>query len=235
MGAMTVYSEDPVKVAADWESRGARWLHLVDLDKATGSSGDNRSSIEKVIRSSGVSVEVGGGVRSFDEIRRWIDVGAERVCIGTRSLDVGFLEKALGEFGERLVVSLDARGSEVQVEGWRRSSGMSIADLIDQAAQLGAKRVMYTDIERDGTLSGPNLESLKEVLERAHSALGVVASGGVKSRQDVAALAQLAELGLEGVVIGRALYSGSLSLEQALQAAATAAVSPEPPSGAIHS
>lgn len=219
MDAMTVYSEDPVRTAAEWESRGARWLHLVDLDRATGSGAHNADALEKVIASSGVSVEVGGGLRSLDDVRRWLDAGANRVCIGTRSLERDFLEQALDEFGESVVVSLDARGTEVQVEGWQRGSGLSIATLIEQAADLGASRVMYTDIARDGTLAGPNLGGLREVLDQAGGRIGVIASGGVKRKRDIHALAQMADGGLEGVVIGRALYSGSLTLEDALDAA----------------
>lgn len=220
MGEMTVYSEDPVRTAAEWEAQGARWLHLVDLDRATGSRDDNRASIEKVIESSQIPVEVGGGVRSLDAARSWIDAGAERVCIGTRSLEPEFLEEAVRELGDRLVVAVDARGSEVQVEGWRRSSGVSTDGVIEQAAALGAKRVMYTDISRDGTLSGPNETELRRVLDLTRGRMGIIASGGVKTGDDVVRLAQLAGLGLEGVVVGRALYAGTLSLQDALEAAA---------------
>lgn len=219
MGAMTVYSQDPVKVAAEWERRGARWLHLVDLDKATGSGTDNRAQIEAVIQASRIPVEVGGGVRSLDDVRRWLEAGAERVCVGTKSLDPRFLEEVLAQWPERLVVSVDARGTEVQVEGWRRGSGLSLAEVIDQAAGLGVRRIMYTDIARDGTLAGPNLEGMREVLNQAAGRMGVVASGGVKNKEDVAELAVMAPQGLEGVVVGRALYTGSLSLEDALQSA----------------
>jgi phosphoribosylformimino-5-aminoimidazole carboxamide ribotide isomerase len=223
MKAMTVYSDDPVRVAADWESRGARWLHLVDLDRATGAQGDNRDVMEKVISASTIPVEVGGGIRSPEDLRRWTDAGAERICIGTRSLDPPFLEEAIAQAGDRLVVSLDARGDEVQVEGWQRGSGISKRELIGRAAGLGVKRIMYTDIARDGTLSGPNVGGLEEVLDQAGGRMGVIASGGVKETADVQALAALASRGLEGVVVGRALYSGTLSLEDALAAAGSAA------------
>lgn len=220
---MTVYSDDPVRVAADWESRGARWLHLVDLDRATGAQEDNHDVMQKVISASTIPVEVGGGIRSLEDLRRWTDAGAERICIGTRSLDRPFLEEALAEAGDRLVISLDARGDEVQVEGWQRGSGISTGELIARAAALGARRIMYTDIARDGTLSGPNLEGLGKVLNQAGGRMGVIASGGVKEKGDVQALAALAGRGLEGVVVGRALYSRSLSLEDALAAAGFAA------------
>lgn len=223
MAAKTVYAEDPLRTAAEWESRGARWLHLVDLDRATG-SGDNTAILEKVIGASGVSVEVGGGVRSLDDFARWVDAGAERVCVGTRSIDPAFLETAAGRFGDHLVVAMDARGDDVQVDGWLRSSGLSTKAAIEQASSLGARRIMYTDIGRDGTLEGPNLRGLESVLEQAAGRLGIIASGGVKTRDDVAALARMAGRGLEGVVIGRALYSGSLSLEDALVASARTSV-----------
>lgn len=219
MGAMTVYASDPVTTAADWEAKGARWLHLVDLDKATGSGSGNGSLVEEVIKRSGVPVEIGGGVRSLEDVRRWVAAGAERICIGTRSLDAEFLKRALDEAGERVVVSLDARGSEVQVDGWKRPSGRSTDELIEQAAELGVRRLMFTDISRDGTLEGPNFEGLEEVLDRAAGRVGVIASGGVTRSEDIANLARLAGRGLEGVVVGRALYSGNLTLADALQAA----------------
>ena len=228
MADMTVYGDDPVATALEWAGKGARWLHVVDLDRATGSGYDNRAAIEEVIDASPIPVEVGGGVRTVDAIGDWVARGAARVCVGTKSLDAEFVAAAVKEFADHLVVSIDARGSVVQVEGWKTSSGRAWKETIRSVADLGAKRVMFTDIARDGTLAGPNIEAIEEALAAAAGRLKVIASGGISRAQDVSSLAVLAPRGLEGVVIGRALYSGGVSLEDALSAA-EAGVTTGPP------
>ncbi|MGI8425896.1 MAG: 1-(5-phosphoribosyl)-5-[(5-phosphoribosylamino)methylideneamino]imidazole-4-carboxamide isomerase [Actinomycetota bacterium] len=221
MGQMTVYEDDPVATALGWAAGGARWLHVVDLDQATGSGHDNTRTIEAVIKASPIPVEVGGGVRSVERISDWVQKGAARVCVGTKSLEPEFVAEAVREFSEQMVVSIDARGSVVQVEGWKTSSGRSWKETIRSVAELGAKRVMFTDIARDGTLAGPNLEAIEDVLAEVGGRMSVIASGGVSAAEDIASLAGLAPRGLEGVVVGRALYSGDVSLEAALAACST--------------
>ena len=219
MDQATVYHHDPAEIARDWERQGARWLHVVDLDAATGSGRDNSAVIRRILKNVKIPVEVGGGVRSIDAIRLWIEAGAARVCIGTKSMDSEFLAEAVSQFGDKLVVSIDAREGMVRVGGWTEASGQSVAEVSTRVEQAGAKRIMFTDIGRDGTLEGPNLEAINGVLDSV--AVPVIASGGVTSAQDVIALSALAGKGLEGIVIGRALYSGAIKLDDALAAGET--------------
>lgn len=217
MDQATVYHHDPGEIARDWERQGARWLHVVDLDAATGSGGDNTAAIRRILKNVKIPVEVGGGIRSIDAIRKWIEAGAARVCIGTKSMDAEFLAAAVSEFGEQLVVSIDAREGMVRVAGWTEASGRSVADVSLQVEQAGAKRILFTDIDRDGTLQGPNLEAIEGVLDSV--SVPVIASGGVTSTHDVAALGRLVPKGLDGIIIGRALYSGAIALDAAMSAA----------------
>lgn len=213
MGQKTVYAQDPVETALEWERKGARWLHLVDLDGATGSGRSNEDPIRRILDAASVPVQIGGGIRTMDAIQRWISRGASRVCIGTRSMDRRFLTEAAKEFGDRLVASLDARAGRVRVGGWTRAGGAGTLDALERMLQAGAPRVMFTDIERDGTLEGPNLHAIEQVLEAA--AVPVITAGGVARIGDIEKLAPLASKGLEGIVIGKALYSGDLDLSAA--------------------
>lgn len=214
----TTYAADPVETAREWQQVGAEWLHLVDLDGATGSGYDNAPAISKILENSEVPVQIGGGIRSLDAISGWIERGVARVCVGTKLLDPAFLDAAVRDFGEWLVGSVDARGGTVRLAGWKESSEATTLDIMKRFVDAGVRRIMFTDIERDGMLRGPNLEAIEDVLTAA--GVPVIAAGGVSSEQDVRALAQLAPKGLEGIVIGRALYSGHLTLQAAQSAAA---------------
>jgi len=217
MAHLTRYGEDPAAVAANWASEGARWLHVVDLDRAVGSGKDNSAAITRILSEAVIPVEVGGGIRSIDEISRWISLGAARVCVGTKLMDKEFLKQALEQFGDRVVASIDARGGEVAIRGWKSDSGRSLHETAATVVAAGVGRIMFTDINRDGTLEGPNLEETRRLVEAV--AVPVIASGGVAGRQDISNLAKLAPHGLEGVVVGRALYSGGVTLREALEAA----------------
>jgi phosphoribosylformimino-5-aminoimidazole carboxamide ribotide isomerase len=218
VGERTTYAADPVETAREWERAGAEWLHLVDLDGATGSGFDNSPAISKILENSGVPVQLGGGIRSLEAISGWIERGVARVCVGTKLLDPSFREAAVRDFGEWLVGSVDARGGTVRLAGWKQASQASTLETVRSFVDAGVRRIMFTDIERDGMLSGPNLEAVEEVLMTAQ--LPVIAAGGVSTEQDVRALARLAPKGLEGIVIGKALYSGHLTLQAAQSAAA---------------
>ncbi len=221
LGERTTYAADPVTTAEEWERSGAEWLHLVDLDRASGTGRDNAEAISAILRRAHVPVQVGGGVRSLEAISQWLEKGATRVCVGTRLLERGFLRAAVSHFGNHLVASVDARGGKVHLDGWQHSSGSATVDIVKLFVDEGVARIMFTDIERDGMLGGPNLEAVEEVLDAA--GVPVIAAGGVTSTDDVRALAQLASKGLEGIVIGKALYSGHLTLEGAQAAAAEGA------------
>lgn len=208
--AATVYGEDPVATARSWQEQGATYLHVVDLDGAIGGAAPNAAVVGRIVDEIGVPVEVAGGIRSLDAIDAWLSAGAARVCIGTKALDSEFLAAALERFGaNRIVAAVDARDGFVQVAGWQESSALATGEVISRLAGAGVARVLFTDIGRDGTLEGPNLAATKEVLS---AGIGVIASGGVSGIADVEALVALGDPLLEGVVVGRALYAGALSL-----------------------
>jgi phosphoribosylformimino-5-aminoimidazole carboxamide ribotide isomerase len=216
MSARTVYGDDPAAVAARWQERGARWLHIVDLDGATTGSQANAAAVEQVLAAVTIPVQVAGGIRSLDAIGRWLGLGAARVCLGTRALDGAFLASAVAEYGDRVVASIDSRGGEVQVAGWVEGSGVRTDDVVRRVAGAGVARLMFTAIERDGTLEGPDFTAIERVLDV--SPVPVIASGGVGTAEHLRRVAGLAPRGVEGVVVGKALYSGALEIEDALVA-----------------
>ncbi|HMC08564.1 MAG TPA: 1-(5-phosphoribosyl)-5-[(5-phosphoribosylamino)methylideneamino]imidazole-4-carboxamide isomerase [Actinomycetota bacterium] len=215
--AATVYGEDPVATALAWQERGATWLHVVDLDGAITGDPSHAAVIRRVLQAVEIPVQVAGGIRSVDAVERWLEAGAARVCVGTRAVEEGFLSDVLARFRERVVAAVDARGGTVQLAGWRESSSLVTGEVVDRLRRAGVARILFTDIGRDGTLEGPNLPAIEEVLD-ASGSMGVIASGGVARLADVEALVPLAGRGLEGVVVGRALYSGALRLGDALVA-----------------
>jgi phosphoribosylformimino-5-aminoimidazole carboxamide ribotide isomerase len=220
--AATVYSEDPVATAAGWQARGATWLHVVDLEGAISGEAANAAVMRAIIEAVDVPVQVAGGIRSLAAIEAWLAAGAARVVVGTRALDEAFLPEAVARFGPALVAAVDARNGMVQVAGWQASSSLTTGDALARLSEAGVARILFTDIGRDGTLEGPNLPAIREVL--AASGMGLVASGGVAGLADVETLLSLGDPRLEGVIVGKALYSGSLALEEALAAVAGAAV-----------
>lgn len=213
----TVYGHDPVEVAVRWEKEGAEWLHIVDLDGATRGEQSNSKAVEEILTTVKVPAQVGGGIRTLAGIEGWLERGADRVCIGTKAVDSEFLSEAIAKFGERLVAAVDARAGEVRVGGWRESAGSPAVELARRFADSGVRRIMFTDIERDGTLQGPNVDAVREIVEAVD--VPVLAGGGVDTEFSVRNLAKLGESGLEGIIIGKALYAGALSLEAAQRAA----------------
>lgn len=212
----TVYGYDPVETATEWVERGAEWLHVVDLEGAAEGKAYNSRAIEEILEKVSIPVQVGGGIRDVTQIGNWLKAGATRVVIGTKALDKGFLREATKEFGDEVVAAVDARQGEVRVAGWQEGSGRSTIDVVQQLAGAGIHRLMFTDIERDGTLTGPNVEAIEEILDALD--IPVIASGGVTTAHDVHMLSRLGPKGLEGVIIGKALYSGALKLDEAKQA-----------------
>ena len=220
--AATVYSEDPVATALAWRERGATWLHVVDLEGAIGGQAANAAVMRGIIEAVDVPVQVAGGIRSLSAIEAWLAAGAARVVVGTRAIEEAFLSEAVPRFGQGLVAAVDARNGMVQVAGWQESSSLTIGEVLGRLSGAGVPRILFTDIGRDGTLEGPNLPAIREVL--AASGMGLIASGGVAGLADVETLLSLRDPRLEGVIVGKALYSGSLALEDALAAVAGAAV-----------
>jgi phosphoribosylformimino-5-aminoimidazole carboxamide ribotide isomerase len=213
MDAVDVYGDDPVAVARRWAGDGAAWLHLVDLDGAVGGRPINRNVIDRILDQVRVKVQVGGGIRTLEHMAGYLDRGATRVVIGTSVIEQpDFIQQALARFPGRIVVSLDAKGDELYVDGWTRSSGRSLDDVAKQLKEAGVTQLILTDIQRDGMLRGINVERLRARVGRLP--LPVIIAGGVSSLEDLAALSQVK--GVNGAIIGKALYTGAIDLKAAL-------------------
>ena len=215
-GSETSYG-DPVDAAAEWADAGAEWIHLVDLDSAFG-RGDNRDLLRKVIRQTkGVNIELSGGIRDDASLEHALEIGATRVNLGTAALEnPEWAANVIGRFGEAIAVGLDVRGTTLAARGWTREGG-DLWEVLARLEEAGCARYVVTDVTKDGTLKGPNLDLLRQVMDRTERP--VVASGGISSLDDIAALRELVPLGLEGAIVGKALYSGAFTLPEALDVA----------------
>jgi phosphoribosylformimino-5-aminoimidazole carboxamide ribotide isomerase len=214
-----VYGDDPPGQALRWEAAGAPWLHVVDLDGAFAARPANEDVITRLIAAVTVPVEVGGGIRDLAAIERLLAIGAARVILGTAAVvSRDLLEAACERFGDKVAVAIDAREGVVVTEGWCVATSEHPLDAAVRVVRAGARRIIYTDTSRDGMLAGPNISAFEEML-RAVS-VPVIASGGVSSADDVRRLRALAPAGLEGVIVGRALYEGRVRMEDLLAAAA---------------
>lgn len=214
-GTETSYGA-PIDAARAFVAAGARWLHLVDLDAAFG-RGSNAELLADIVDRVDVDVELSGGIRDDASLRRALDAGARRVNLGTAALeDPDWTERAISEFGDRVAVGLDVRGETLSARGWTREGG-NLWDVMERLDAAGCRRYVVTDVARDGMLSGPNLDLLERVCARTDAA--VVASGGVSSLEDIRALRSLVDAGVEGAIVGKALYAGAFTLEEALAVA----------------
>lgn len=212
-----VFSDNPVEVAQQWVEQGASMLHVVDLDGAKEGKPINVKAIEAIVKAVSVSVQVGGGLRDHTSVNQLLDIGVKRVILGTVAVEEPELVEQLCQaFPGQILVGIDARQGWVATHGWLETSEITAVELAEKMTQLGVSSIIYTDIHRDGTLSGPNLDSLRELANRV--SLPIIASGGVSSITDLLSLLALEPLGVNGVIIGRALYTGEVSLKEALQA-----------------
>jgi phosphoribosylformimino-5-aminoimidazole carboxamide ribotide isomerase/phosphoribosylanthranilate isomerase len=209
---------DPVDAAADFARQGAKWIHLVDLDAAFG-RGSNASIIRRVIRQvRGVSIELSGGIRDDATLEAALDSGAARINLGTAALEnPEWAADVIARYGEAIAVGLDVRGTTLAARGWTQEGG-DLWAVLDRLEAAGCSRYVVTDVTKDGTMKGPNLELLRDVTARTPKP--VVASGGVSSLDDIAALRDLVPLGVEGAIVGKALYAGEFTLGEALDVAA---------------
>ena len=209
---MTVYGSDPAEIAKRWEDEGAQYLHIVDLDGAQKGRGVNADIIKKICRTVQIPVQTGGGIREMKDVEDMLQCGAERVIIGTSAVKKqGFAERAIDKFGERIVIGIDAKDSMVAVEGWEEVSTLGALDFAKEMEKIGAKTIVYTDITTDGTLRGPNFAAMKEMAGKC--GLDVIASGGVGNEEHISLLEKT---GVEGVIVGRALYTGDVDLKRIL-------------------
>jgi len=211
-----IYFEDPQAVAEQWQAEGAPWIHLVDLDGAMSSGTDNRGIAKKIFQKLKIPVQFGGGIRKMSDLQELLEAGASRVILGTAAVeDEDFLSKALTLFSEKVVVGLDARDGLIATKGWKQVERLEVLEFAAGLSRRGVRWIVYTDISRDGTLNGPNVEATQRLAEK--SGLRVIASGGISSLDDLRRLKPLEASGVEGVIIGKALYEKRFSLREALE------------------
>ena len=216
MNDATVFSEDPAAMARHWVAQGARRLHLVDLNGAVAGRPKNESVIKAIVDAVGgsIPVQLGGGIRDLDTIERYLDDGIAYIIIGTAAVkNPGFLHDACGAFPGQIIVGLDAREGKVATDGWSKLTGHEVIDLAKKFESYGVEAIIYTDIGRDGMLTGINLDATVKLAQAV--SVPVIASGGLSSLSDVEALCAIEDEGIEGVICGRAIYSGDLDFKQA--------------------
>ena len=208
-----VYGDSPADMAKQWEAKRAEFIHVVDLDGAKSGKSINEQIIIDIAKAVDVPVQVGGGIRSMETVKTYLDNGVNRVIVGTAAIeDKQFLQEAVATYGERIVVSLDAKDGYVATDGWTDTSDVRALDIVKDLEELGVKTIVYTDIAKDGMLQGPNLEEQRAINEA--TTVDVIASGGVTTREDVD---NLKELNMYGAIVGKALYDGKITFEELIK------------------
>lgn len=212
----TIYSEDPVQIAKQFEDAGARLIHVVDLDGARAGEPLNLPVARKIADAVHIPCDFGGGIRDAHTARRVLEAGFRMFSVGTKALDESFALQIFGSFGTAAIADIGARDGQVAIKGWQEDSGISAVEFARKLESLGCKRIIFTDVTRDGALTGPNLESTAEVAKAVN--IPVVASGGVSSLEDILQACKLMSCGVEGIIVGRAIYDGRVNLGEALSA-----------------
>ena len=212
---MTVYSENPAEVAAAFKAAGSEYIHMVDLEGAKTGTTPNFDIVADVAMHSGLKVEIGGGIRTEDTVKKYLDAGVERVILGTAALtDEAFLQDMVNKYGDHIAVGVDCRDGFVAIKGWTELSAVTCAEFCQKLQNMGVKTVICTDISKDGAMSGTNRELYKSLNETFD--LNIIASGGVTDLSDIIALR---EMGMYGAIVGKAYYTGAIKLEEALEKA----------------
>ncbi len=218
MDRATVYSENPAEMAKTWQGMGAKRIHVVDLDGAVSGQPKNRDAINAIVSAVSVPVQLGGGIRDIETIKEYFSCGIDRVILGTAAIkDPRFLEESCRAWPGRIIVGIDATDGMVCVQGWTEKTAMSVVDLVKKIEHLPLAAIVFTDIKRDGMLTGPNIESTALLARSTH--IPVIASGGVSRIEDIEALLTVEQFGVSGVIIGRALYTGNLDLRECIRIA----------------
>ncbi|MDY4884589.1 MAG: 1-(5-phosphoribosyl)-5-[(5-phosphoribosylamino)methylideneamino]imidazole-4-carboxamide isomerase [Anaerovibrio sp.] len=211
----TVFSDKPEEMAAKWEAQGGKFLHLVDLDGALAGRSVNLDVVKTIVDTVRIPVELGGGIRTMENIDEVLALGVQRVILGSVAVkNPALVKEACQKYGDRVVVGIDAKDGIVAVDGWGVSGDVEVTVLAKEMAKAGVKTIIYTDISRDGTLSGVNVEATARLARE--SGVKIVASGGVKSLDDIEALLPYEKDGIEGVIVGKSIYTGSLDLQEAI-------------------
>ena len=212
----TIYSDDPARMALRWQNEGASYLHLVDLDGAFEGTSRNVEAIRSIVEATDIPAELGGGIRDMGAITRLLSLGLDRVILGTAAItEPELVRKAIERFGpQKIVVGIDASKGQVAVKGWEEISEVPALELTLKMKGLGVERIIYTDISKDGMMVGPNIAATKQLAQK--SGLKVIASGGISTLEDVQQVAALEPFGIDGMIIGKALYEGAINLKEAL-------------------
>lgn len=210
---VTVYGNDPAEMALKWEREGGEYIHVVDLDGALKGHGVNAEAIKKICASVNIPVQTGGGIRTMEDIESKLNCGIDRVIIGTKAVsDSDFVKRAVDKYGEKIVIGIDAKDGMVAVEGWEKTSDFKAVDFAKKMADIGVKTIVYTDIATDGTLKGPNIKAMEGMAKSVNA--DIIASGGVGNIEHLKALIPT---GVEGAIVGRALYTGDVNLLEAIR------------------
>ena len=212
---MTVYSDNPIEIARDFEAKGAKFIHIVDLEGAKNGDTPNFDTVKEIAQNTGLFCEIGGGIRSLDTVEKYLNAGLDRVILGTAAVtDEEFLRTAVNKYGDKIAVGVDIKDGFVAVKGWTEKSEYSCFDFCEKMREIGVKTLICTDISRDGAMKGTNRQLYKELSEKFD--MNITASGGVSSIEDIKALRSL---NLYGAIIGKAYYIGAIDLKEALEAA----------------
>ena len=212
---MTVYSENPIEIARDFESKGCTYIHMVDLEGAKDGTTPNISVVEQVARETSLFVEIGGGIRTMETVERYLGAGVSRVILGTAAVnDEAFLRAAVKQYGEKIAVGADVKDGYIAIKGWLEKSAVTLEDFLQKMEAIGVRNVICTDISKDGAMRGTNLELYRQLSEKY--GLDITASGGVSTLEDIR---QLRQMDIYGAIIGKAYYTGAIDLKDALEAA----------------
>ncbi len=210
---MTVYSDNPLEVARDFEGKGAKFIHLVDLQGAKDGTTPNIETVEKIARNTSLFTEIGGGIRDIKTAEKYFNIGVDRVILGTAAVkDEAFLKEAIQKFGDKIAVGIDIKDGFVAIKGWTESSGIDPFEFCEKMEHLGVKYIICTDVSRDGAMKGTNLELYKRLSEKF--SVNITASGGVSSMEDIKALRKM---NVYGAIIGKAYYIGAIDLKEAIE------------------
>ncbi|MBQ2670236.1 MAG: 1-(5-phosphoribosyl)-5-[Clostridia bacterium] len=210
---VTVYGDSLAEMAKKWEAQGGEFIHVVDLDGALKGHGVNAEKIKEICESVSVPVQTGGGIRTMADIEAKLECGISRVIIGTKAVsDSEFVKEAVAKYGDKIVIGIDAKDGMVAVEGWEKTSDFTAVEFAKKMVSLGVKTIVYTDIATDGTLAGPNVEAMREMADAVDA--DIIASGGIGSLEDILSLK---DTGVEGVIVGKALYTNRVDLKEAVE------------------
>ena len=213
---VTVFSDHPSEVAKEWEDAGAKWIHVVDLDGAFSGKPKNYNVIKSIVDTVSCPVQVGGGIRNIDTVREYVKMGVKRIILGTAAFsDQDFLRNACSEFPQEIAVGIDTKNGKIAVKGWTEVIDQGTQEVMRNLQEVGVSIVLNTNIDRDGTMEGINIDGAREFIEQ--SPIPVIASGGIATMEDLEELASIEHLGLYGAILGKSIYTGSVNLKEAIQ------------------